>query len=279
MDARRLAPAAREVLRLRVVAVLESGRVRGYRRAAEMFGVSERSVGSWWRAYQAGGREALAVRHVRRPGPWKLVSDEERASLFQAMADYTPEQLLINGPLWTRAAVAELVRMVIGVVMTERGVGKWLRRHGGLSPQRPTRRAYWQQDKEVHAWLDEQYPTIADRAKAEGATVAWADRCGLRWDAAPPGGPGHPAADARRAGQRQTAARQCNDRGRLARRVVVHRVHGRFTATVFTAFLDRLARQAGRKVHVIADRHPVHRSKRSTIRQRSRCDAARWRTG
>ncbi|MEU2874446.1 IS630 family transposase [Streptomyces olivoreticuli] len=36
---------------------------------------------------------------------------------------------------------------------------------------------------------------------------------------------------------------------------------GRFTARVLTAFLDRLARQAGRKVHVIADRHPVHRSK------------------
>ncbi|QIS23511.1 hypothetical protein F6W96_39675 [Nocardia terpenica] len=36
---------------------------------------------------------------------------------------------------------------------------------------------------------------------------------------------------------------------------------GRFTAQVFTTFLDRLARQAGRKVHVIADRHPVHRSK------------------
>ncbi|MGW2370471.1 transposase [Streptomyces sp. NPDC001667] len=36
---------------------------------------------------------------------------------------------------------------------------------------------------------------------------------------------------------------------------------GKFTAKVFTAFLDRLARQAGRKVHVIADRHPVHRSK------------------
>ncbi|GAB3002788.1 hypothetical protein GCM10027184_69600 [Saccharothrix stipae] len=35
----------------------------------------------------------------------------------------------------------------------------------------------------------------------------------------------------------------------------------RFTAAVFTAFLDRVARQADRKVHVIADRHPVHRSK------------------
>ncbi|MFL4903770.1 transposase [Streptomyces sp. MMS24-I2-30] len=32
---------------------------------------------------------------------------------------------------------------------------------------------------------------------------------------------------------------------------------GKFTSQVFCAFLDRLARHAGRKVHVIADRHPV----------------------
>ncbi|MGW1109380.1 transposase [Streptomyces sp. NPDC002540] len=36
---------------------------------------------------------------------------------------------------------------------------------------------------------------------------------------------------------------------------------GRFTAKVFTSFLDRLARQARRKVHVIVDRHPVPCSK------------------
>ncbi|MGW8955996.1 helix-turn-helix domain-containing protein [Streptomyces sp. NPDC055709] len=53
---------------LRVVAALESGTVRSYRQAAETFGVSERSVGSWWRAYRAGGREALAVKRTLRPG-------------------------------------------------------------------------------------------------------------------------------------------------------------------------------------------------------------------
>ncbi|MEU7068356.1 transposase [Streptomyces sp. NPDC046161] len=39
---------------------------------------------------------------------------------------------------------------------------------------------------------------------------------------------------------------------------------GTFDAKVFIAFLDRLARQAGGKVYVIADRHPVHRSKKVT---------------
>ncbi|WP_331751203.1 winged helix-turn-helix domain-containing protein (plasmid) [Streptomyces globisporus] len=85
--------------------------------------------------------------------------------LFQAMAEYTPEELLIGGPLWTRPLVAELIRMVTGAMMTERGVGKWLRRHG-FSPQRPDRRSYRQDQAEVDARLGIEYPAIAARARA-----------------------------------------------------------------------------------------------------------------
>ena len=137
--AHRLSPAEREVLRLRVVAALEAGKVEGYRQAAEVFGVSERSVGSWWRAYRRDGRDGLATRKGR-PGPAELIGAEDRGTLFAAMADYTPEELLIGGPLWTRQAVVELIRLVVGVDMTEQGVGLWLRRHG-FTPQRPARRA------------------------------------------------------------------------------------------------------------------------------------------
>ena len=183
--AHRLSPAEREVLRLRVVAALESGKVEGYRQAAEVFGVSERSVGTWWRAYRRDGRDGLATRKGR-PGPAELISAEDRDTLFAAMADYTPEELLIGGPLWTRQAVVELIRLVVGVDMTEQGVGLWLRRHG-FTPQRPARRAYEQQPAAVRAWLDEDCPVIEARAKAEGAAIAWVDQCGLRSDAAPPG--------------------------------------------------------------------------------------------
>ncbi|GAB3003189.1 winged helix-turn-helix domain-containing protein [Saccharothrix stipae] len=141
--AHRLSPAEREVLRLRVVAALESGWVEGYRQAAEVFGVSERSVGAWWRAYRRDGRDGLATR-TGRPGPAELIGTEDRGTLFAAMADYTPEKLLIGGPLWTRQAVVELIRLVVGVETTEQGVGLWLRRHG-FTPQRPARRAYEQQ--------------------------------------------------------------------------------------------------------------------------------------
>ncbi|MGW6413283.1 helix-turn-helix domain-containing protein [Streptomyces vinaceus] len=86
-DLRRVAPTGREVVRLRVVPALESGQVNGYRQAAEVFQVAERSVGTWWRAYQTGGRDAVAVRRTGRPGPDERISAEERAVLFQAMAD------------------------------------------------------------------------------------------------------------------------------------------------------------------------------------------------
>ncbi|ONI92224.1 hypothetical protein ALI22I_05420 [Saccharothrix sp. ALI-22-I] len=162
--AHRLPPAEQEVLRLRVVAALESGQVEGYKQAAEVFGVSVRSVGTWWRAYQQQGRDGLVVRRRRRPGPAELISPEDRGTLFAAMADYTPEELLIGGPLWTRQAVVELIRLVVGVDMTEQGVGLWLRRHG-FTPQRPARRAYEQQPAAVRTWLDEEYPTIEARAK------------------------------------------------------------------------------------------------------------------
>ncbi|NUT52784.1 MAG: helix-turn-helix domain-containing protein [Saccharothrix sp.] len=61
------------MLRLRVVAALESGKVEGYWQAAEVFGVSERSVGTWWRAYRRVGRDGLATREGR-PGPAELIT-------------------------------------------------------------------------------------------------------------------------------------------------------------------------------------------------------------
>ncbi|WP_189969741.1 IS630 family transposase [Streptomyces violascens] len=262
--ARGLSPAVQEVVRLRVVAALESGQVRTYRQAAEVFGVSQRSVGTWWRKYKCAGREALAAPVKSRSGPGELIGAQERAVLFQAMADYTPEQLLIGGPMWTRKLVGELIRMVVGVAMTEQGVGKWLRRHG-FSPQRPARRSCRQQQEKVTAWLEEEYPAIAGRATAEHAVVAWVDQCGLRSDTAPPGRSWAPAGQTptvKVSGRRfrVNIMSAIASRGSLWFTVFT----GKFTAKVFITFLDRLARQAGRKVHVIADRHPVHRAKAVT---------------
>ncbi|MFI1301685.1 IS630 family transposase, partial [Streptomyces noursei] len=146
----------------------------------------------------------------------------------------------------------------------ERGVGKWLRRFG-FSPQRPDRRSYRQDQAKVDAWLRDEYPAIAARAKTENAVVAWADQCGLRSDTAPPGTSWAPKGQTpivRVSGRRfkVNIMSAIASRGTLYFTVFTER----FAAKTFTGFLDRLARQAGRKVHVVADRHPVHRSKAVT---------------
>ncbi|MFE0800415.1 winged helix-turn-helix domain-containing protein [Streptomyces sp. NPDC058812] len=152
---RRLVPAAQEDLRLRVVAALESGRVATYGQAAELFGVSERSVGSWWRAFKTGGRAALkAAERESRAGKGELVDDSARGAVLRAMRDYTPADLGQSGVMWTRASTRILIHLVCGVSMTEQGVGKWLRRHG-FTPQRPARRSYRQRGEQVWAWLEE----------------------------------------------------------------------------------------------------------------------------
>ncbi|MGW5679473.1 helix-turn-helix domain-containing protein [Streptomyces sp. NPDC003860] len=86
---RRLSPDAQEDLRLRVVAALESGRVNTYGRAAEMFGVSERSVGTWWRAFKASGRSALlAAERETRAGKGELLDDCARGAVRCGVAGY-----------------------------------------------------------------------------------------------------------------------------------------------------------------------------------------------
>jgi hypothetical protein len=179
------------------------------------------------------------VRRTWRTGPRELISVEELGALCQAVADYSSEELLIGGPLWNRAAVRELVRMVTGVVMTERGVGNWLRRHG-FTPQRPARRTYQQRQAKVCVWLEEEYPAIAAREDREGRS-GLADQCGLRSDTAPPGRSWAP--------KRRTPVLRVN--GKRLRVNVMSAIAsrgalwftvftGRFTAKVFTSFLDRV---------------------------------------
>ncbi len=177
------------------------------------------------------------------------------------MQDYTPADIGQSGVLWTRASVRVLIKLVCGVSMTGRGVGKWLRRHD-LTPQRPARRSYRQQNDQVSRSLEQEYPAIWAQASVEKAELVWADQCGLCSDTAPSGRSWVPAGQtplARVNGRRfkVNIMSAVASRGALWFTVFP----GKFTAKVMCFFLDRLATHARRKVHVIFDRHPVHRSK------------------
>ena len=59
-----------------------------------------------------------------------------------------------------------LVQQEFGIELPIRSMGEYLKRWG-FTPQKPITRAYEQRPEAVKAWLKEQYPAIAERAKRE----------------------------------------------------------------------------------------------------------------
>lgn len=258
LDARRLAPAAQEDLRRRVVrAVREQGLSKV--KAARTFGVSRASVHNWLRAVEQGGVRALKSRK-RGPKPHCRLAGHQAATVVRIIEDRCPDQLHLPFALWTREAVQGLIARRYGIQVSVWTVGRYLRRWG-FTPQKPLRRAYEQNPVAVKRWLEEEYPAIRRRAKAEKAEIYWGDEMGLRSDhqtgtsygrqGQTPTVPG----TGRRFGCNMISA--ITNRGHLLFMVFKRR----FTARVFLQFLRRLVRQVGRKAFLIVDGHPVHRSR------------------
>ncbi|WP_407697890.1 IS630 family transposase [Streptomyces kaniharaensis] len=259
-DARRLSPKAQEALRMRAVAALRAG--RGRNEVAELLGVTVESVTDWWAAWQAGGRDALVSRtRGRRSGEHQVLDPDQQQCVRQALIDHRPEDLGLGGQLWTRAIVGDLIALLYRVRLTEQGVGKYLKRWG-LSFQRPDKRAIEQDVEAVRTWREETWPAIRAKAQEEGAEVLFADQTGVRSDqvSGRTWAPRGETPTVRRTGNRFSvnAMSAISPRGRMW--FTVYR--GSFTAEVFCDFLDRLNRQFDRPVHLVVDRHSVHRSKK-----------------
>lgn len=259
-DARSLSPDAQAALRLRAVrAVLDGMRQNA---AARIFGVSERAVGKWMKAYRDGGDSALAKRKRGPKGERGRLAGWQAAVICNLIRDRHPEQLRLPFALWTSDAVRRLIKRRFGVSMSSRTVRRYLRRWG-FTPQKPMRRAYERDPEAVKRWLEEEYPAIRAQAKRERARIYWGDEMGMRSDhqAGRSYAPrGHTPT---RAGTGQRF--RCNmisaltNRGRLAFMIF----KGRFNAGVYLRFTRRLLKEAkGRKVFLIVDRHPAHRAKK-----------------
>ena len=153
----------------------------------------------------------------------------------------------------------ELVRRRFRVRLAVRTMGTYLARWG-FTAQKPLRRAYEQDPAAVRRWLRRDYPAIAARAKAEGGTIFWGDETGLRSDDvrgrsyAPRGRTPEVRVNHKRAGLGLISA--VTNKGELRWMVLDSAVK----APSLLRFLARLVRDADRKVFLILDRLPVHRS-------------------
>ena len=262
-EARFLSPKAQEALRLRTVEAIQNGMKQT--EAVRVFGVSRAAVGKWMKQFREGGAKTLKARPQGRPKGRCRLQGWQAAQIVRAITDRTPDQLKLPFVLWTREAVAALIEERFGLCLSVCTVGRLLARWG-LTPQKPLRRAWEQNPKQVERWLKVDDARVRAEAKAEGAEIHWGDEMGLRSDhqaGTSYGRRGHtPVVPG--TGQRW----RCNmissimGRGRLSFMVFKKR----FTAKVFIDFMRRLVRTAGRKAYLIVDGHPVHKS----------AETARW---
>ncbi|WP_125483317.1 IS630 family transposase, partial [Caballeronia choica] len=227
--------------------------------AGRTFGVSLRAIGNWMKSAREGGLRALRpAKRGRRPGSGHL-SHRQAVRIRKLIIERMPDQLALPFYLWTRGSVAQLIEREHGIKVSKWTAGRYLKAWG-MSAQKPVRRAYERKDEQIERWLNEDYPGIAKEAKQEGAVIYWGDEMGLRSDHvsgtsfALKGETPVVRATGQRFGCNMISA--ITNRGELSFMVF----EGTFKNATFIEFMKRMLKQATRKIYLIVDGHPVHRS-------------------
>ena len=259
-DARKLSPAEQHERRRQVIRAHKRGRTRA-QIAAEV-GLSHTAVTKVIARYEREGAAGLAPRkRGRRSGEDRALTAEQEDAVRRIICDKRPEQLKMEFALWSRAAVMQLIERECGVKLHVRSVGKYLARWG-FTPQKPIKKAYEQRPEAVQAWLDEQYPEIEKRAKAEGAEIHWGDETALvntdvRGRSYAPAGKTPVAYAVGGTRQKLSMIATVTNQGKT-RWMIIDEA---FNSDKLIQFLEALIKDAGRKVFLILDNLRVHHSK------------------
>jgi len=258
VDMRKLAPAAQEERRRQVIGLRQSG--VSYAAIAAQVGLSQTGVFNICQRFAAKGETGLVSgKRGRKPDEQRRLTTAQEAEIKRLICRHLPDDLGLDFALWSRDAVRALIRRQYGVRLAVRTTGKYLARWG-FTAQKPLRRAYEQNPAEVRHWLRHEYPAIVARARRARGVIFWGDETGLRADDvrgrsyAPRGKTPVVRPNHRRIGLGLISA--VSTKGELRWKVL----DGAIKAPVLICFLQRLIRDAGRKVFVILDRLPVHRS-------------------
>ncbi|MBC2732923.1 MAG: IS630 family transposase [Desulfobacteraceae bacterium] len=258
-DTRKLKPEVQQELRNQAIRLRKTGRT--YKEIGAIIGVHPTNVCKWWKAYEQGGQKAIKHKpRGRRKGACRTLTDDRERELQRSIKDHCPDQMKLPFALWTRVAVQQLVKQLYSIQMPIRTVGEYLKRWG-FTPQKPLTRAYEKNPKAVGQWLDETYPTIAERAKSEDAEIHWGDETGLLNNAyyhrsyAPAGKTPAIRLPAKR--EKISMISTVTNQGKV--RFMVY--EDAMNAKTLVRFMTRLIKDADRKVFLILDNLRTHHSK------------------
>ena len=224
---------------------------------ADAFGVNRRAVTRWCEIYREKGKKALKSR--KAPGPQLKLSSEDAITILRNLK-LPATDFGFETPLWTCKRVKYLIQKITRKNLDNSNVWRLLRRLG-LTNQKGERRALEQDTKETKRWLKEEWPKIQAHAKRWQAMIYFQDEAGVSVNAvmgktwAPKGKTPVVKLSGNRGGICVSSA--ISPAGRLLFRIEKHTVN----STTFIDFLDKIRKHhKNRKVIVIVDRAPVHRS-------------------
>ncbi|WP_185711609.1 transposase, partial [Tannerella forsythia] len=132
----------RFAFRRQAIRLKKSG--RSQKEIAQIIGIRPATICQWCKDYEHEGQKGLiAKKRGVKSEDKKLLSDSQ--------------ELLIQ-------------KMITDTILR-----KW-----GFTPQKPKKQAYEQCPKAVQKWLNEDYPSIKERAKKENAEIYWGDETGVK---------------------------------------------------------------------------------------------------
>ena len=258
-DGRKLSPEAQHERRKQAVRMSEKG--IAMTEIARTLSMSVVTICHACQAFRAGGWDALKPKQRgRAEGAQRHLSDEQESHIKKMISDKRPDQYKLEFALWTRGAVKLLIEQEYQLVMPIRTVGEYLKRWG-FTPQRPIVRAYEQNPVAVAAWLDETYPKIVEKAKAENAEIHWGDETAVvNTDVrgrgfAPKGKTPLRFANCRR--EKLSMISTVTNQGQTRWMII----DDTFNADRLIDFLKALIQDSNKKVFLILDNLRVHHSK------------------
>lgn len=259
VDIRKLSDQERALLRQQVIRLRKQGITNN--EIAERLGLSHETTSRWWQWYRREGDSMLAVpKRGRKHGQQRRLNRQQEIQIQKIIVEHVPEQLNLPYALWNRQAVSQLIFQQFGIDLPVRTVAEYLARWG-YRLQKPIQKAYEQRPVEVERWMQDSYPSIKAKAKAEKAEIYWGDETGL-----PATGNliiGTPAGKTiklRLNAQQQEHIRMIsaiNNKGKLRFMLYKDTMNGKRLID----FMSHMVKDAGQKVILILDRLKVHHYK------------------
>lgn len=257
IDARNLHSVTLETLRKQAVSAFLDGNTPT--QISQLLGISRQSVHTWIKKYKNGGEGSLRAKKRGKPKR-KSLTPWQCAQVVKTIINYCPNELEMAFFLWTREAVSLLILKKHKIKLSKWTIGRYLA-SWGFTVQKPIHRAYEQNQHTVYQWLKNDYPTIQKMTKEESAIIYWGDEMGIRSTHASgktygiKGNTPVIPKTGKRFGCNMISA--INNRGKLNFMIF----NNKFSSDVFIGFLRRISYQANKKVFLIVDQHPVHKSK------------------